>query len=587
MFRKNLKKQVGKVAAAIMLAAMGFAMTEPISVEAAENNQVVIYADKGFSGDKYTLTGALEKELEPQIKNKISSLDIGKDMIVTLKDANGNGLMLSSGTYRDLRHWNDKAVSIEITHVPGGQDITWVNADKTKIFKDSDFNGTMQTFPYGIGRMRYSSLGENSISSVRVGSNARLILTGSDQKKLEVWKGNYNYLGDFNDKAVEIVATPFHAASGEVIDQTVGSNFAQDKVTFFSESNAIGESITLGVGEFDAGSFGIIGSNNISSMHVPHGYVVTLYHVTTAPLKTYDPLVYRTFAAGTHNDLGRFDDETTKVSITKLGGIDYTLTEKRLEYMHNWEAQQLAAGNYVMTAYDMENSRNVVLSDEYAKAKSQQSETVTTLFAGSSILTNSSHVDQNLASQQFEFTEENSVTTSITHGFGTSVTGSAEFGVGDANLGISVTASYDYSSTDEKSTTNSITYTVPSQYVNVPAGKAVKVVARLEKVKVKGTVDLYATAQIQDKGTFFGYINKGEHGWGSMPKQSYSLNYTAPVVGEGAYEAEYAANLYIDVVDVTNNQTLQSAQSQVMVIEDRAGNSARVIADEHSFDLTK
>ncbi|MBR6771447.1 MAG: ETX/MTX2 family pore-forming toxin [Lachnospiraceae bacterium] len=601
MVSKKLKRTMKKTMAAICAAAISLSVAGTLPAQASQSiveqnlYQAVIYTQENRTGHNHVAQPNTTVPLGSGYYESVSSLIVGKYMVVKLTDAEGHSLMLAEGVYDNLRHWNNRAAYIETMAVSTGMPRQpLVPEDQCRIFPEhSLYAGSdgKQYFSLRQGEQKLADISQvNKISSVSVGASSRAILEGTDGKNLELWKGNFFNLKEHDNKANSIIITPLDSAAGEVIDKTVGTDFASDKVTFFSDSNAIGDRITLGAGEFDASAFGTIGTKNISSMHVPYGYIVTIYHVKKDPLKSYDPVMYRTYTDGTYNNLGEFDDMVTAVTISRPSGVDYTLNKHRIQYIQNWEKTRSLDfdGQKVMGDMDRTSNVSVTLSNEYATAKTQNRTTSNTVFAGSSVLTNNSGNDQFLTSQQFDFSEENSVTTSITHEVGSSVEGSVEFGIGDISLGTTITASYNYANSNENSTTKSVTYTVPSQNILVPAGKSVKVVARLEKIKATGTVDLYATATVQDSGYLRACRFKGESlGWSNLGTAPYTLNYTAPVKGEGSYEAEYAANLYIDVIDISTNQPLKSAQSEVTVIEDRSGNSVRVVAESMTFDLTQ
>lgn len=242
--------------------------------------------------------------------------------MVTLKDNKNNSLVLSQGNYKWLAHWNDAAVSIELAENTKAQSEP-IADNQAIVYKHGHFDGYGQ---YDIIRYekfdfnkRFGFVEPNNSSSCVVGDDARLILHLSNNQTAEFWRGSYPWVGDtLNDKAVVAVVTPFDAQNGQIPDVTVKDNFPVDKVTFSSETNNIGDRITLGTGEYDYHSFGNIGNQNISSMHVPSGFVVTVHHAKvgeTTDART--KLVRKVYTEGTYNDLGEFNDSITAVTIEK------------------------------------------------------------------------------------------------------------------------------------------------------------------------------------------------------------------------------------------------------------------------------
>ncbi|HCQ8731931.1 ETX/MTX2 family pore-forming toxin [Enterococcus faecalis] len=113
-----------------------------------------------------------------------------------------------------------------------------------------------------------------------------------------------------------------------------------------------------------------------------------------------------------------------------------------------------------------------------------------TLAANSSTLNNDTGTDQTLSTPSFEYTSTDSVTTSTTHSAGVSLTTSAEMSFPIAKGSLSMTVKYDFSNTNEVSSSETRKWTVPSQQIVVPAGRHYKVNWVLTTGVATGTTDL-------------------------------------------------------------------------------------------------
>lgn len=132
-------------------------------------------------------------------------------------------------------------------------------------------------------------------------------------------------------------------------------------------------------------------------------------------------------------------------------------------------------------------------------------ENYTTIYAGRSILTNNSSVDQKMRTDSYihqeSFTTSTKTTNGFNLGFKTSTKLKLNFLLGEAETTIDFNANYSYSNEKVQSSTVTKTITIPSQEIIVPANSEVEVLAYFNKGTAKGKVDLISNIVGQDKCT--------------------------------------------------------------------------------------
>ncbi|CAM2078049.1 MAG: Epsilon domain protein B [uncultured Clostridium sp.] len=132
-------------------------------------------------------------------------------------------------------------------------------------------------------------------------------------------------------------------------------------------------------------------------------------------------------------------------------------------------------------------------------------ENYTTIYAGRSILTNNSSVDQKMRTDSYihqeSFTTSTKTTNGFNLGFKTSTKLKLNFLLGEAETTIDFNANYNYSNENLQSSTVTKTITIPSQEIIVPANSQIEVLAYFNKGTAKGKVDLISNIVGQDKCT--------------------------------------------------------------------------------------
>lgn len=132
-------------------------------------------------------------------------------------------------------------------------------------------------------------------------------------------------------------------------------------------------------------------------------------------------------------------------------------------------------------------------------------ENYTTIYAGRSILTNNTSVDQKMRTDNYihqeSFTTSTKTTNGFNLGFKTSTKLKLNFLLGEAETTIDFNANYSYSNENLQSSTVTKTITIPSQEIIVPANSQIEVLAYFNKGTAKGKVDLISNIVGQDKCT--------------------------------------------------------------------------------------
>lgn len=112
------------------------------------------------------------------------------------------------------------------------------------------------------------------------------------------------------------------------------------------------------------------------------------------------------------------------------------------------------------------------------------------LAAHQAYLTNNTGRDQTLSSASFDYTQNDSVTTTSSHAVGTSMTTTAEMKFPFVSGSMSMTVGYDFNNTNSVTTSTEKKWSVPSQQIIVPAGHRYKVTWLLNVGTASGTTDL-------------------------------------------------------------------------------------------------
>lgn len=244
------------------------------------------------------------------------------------------------------------------------------------------------------------------------------------------------------------------------------------------------------------------------------------------------------------------------------------LTLKRLgaplKEITSFDSSVLSDPNYITdrsTGFDITPLGNPVLTDS------------SVIYAGRTILTNNSDVDQKLRTDSFTHQESFSTTSKTTNGFKLGLKASTKFTAKIADVGFdtSVEISTEYNFSKEETNTSTVTKTIniPSQEIIVPAHTAVEVVAFFTKGTAKGKVRLSANFVGEDKIDYTGIkldgssiLGKAVYGFGAIFKysglQEEGFNYVAhdklSVVGEGEYTCEAANQYKVSITPIINGR---------------------------------
>jgi hypothetical protein len=128
-----------------------------------------------------------------------------------------------------------------------------------------------------------------------------------------------------------------------------------------------------------------------------------------------------------------------------------------------------------------------------------------TWFVGSSLLRNDSDLEQTLSTSSFSRNITLTVSTEVTKGISLAVGLTAKVGFDDIGVAGSWTTTFSLSTTNAQSTSDSVTYTAPSQSIRVPPNTTAQVTVSLQKVIATGTMalrtELGGTYRAQNKPT--------------------------------------------------------------------------------------
>lgn len=132
-------------------------------------------------------------------------------------------------------------------------------------------------------------------------------------------------------------------------------------------------------------------------------------------------------------------------------------------------------------------------------------------YVGNSNLDNTSDVDQTLSTTSFSLNKTLSLSAAVTTGLSISQTVSAKLGIDGFDGGYSQTTTVNFSKTDTTTTTESVTYTAPSQNIKVPAHTTAKVTVNLKSAIATGNVDLHTELGGTYNGTLTAYAPNYHH----------------------------------------------------------------------------
>lgn len=195
------------------------------------------------------------------------------------------------------------------------------------------------------------------------------------------------------------------------------------------------------------------------------------------------------------------------------------------------------------------------------------------LAANTSTLDNTTGKVQMMKTPSFRYTKSDSVKTSSTHSTGTSLTTTAKMSFPIASGEMSMEVHYDYSTTKERESNTEVEWSVPSQEIEVPAGKTYKVEWLLKTGIATGTTNL--TSQVKALIPYkyipgdnlretYGYadaVNVYYTNYKNKPKAWHeganyrhlftSRNVMERIWGTARYKAEYGTEFIMKVSDVS------------------------------------
>ncbi|AUV71588.1 hypothetical protein C1940_03500 [Lactiplantibacillus plantarum subsp. plantarum] len=209
-----------------------------------------------------------------------------------------------------------------------------------------------------------------------------------------------------------------------------------------------------------------------------------------------------------------------------------------------------------------------------------------TLAAHEAILDNNTPIDQTLNAAAFEYSQDNTVTTQTSHTTGANLTTTAEMRFPIASASVSLSALYEFNHTNAVSTSETWTWTVPSQAILVPAGRKYAVNWVLEQGVATGTVNLKSRVQgsipyringLRPIGTALREDDRlsntlsdqgiGHPIFNQRSEWEATNNSTAErTVGTATYRAQYGTRLVMAVTDITDANNPVKLREEVLNI---------------------
>lgn len=368
-----------------------------------------------------------------------------------------------------------------------------------------------------------------------------------------------------------------------------------EKVLLFKDMNYGGSSLALTVGTYNLKDYPAIGNRQLSSIKIPEGYIVTLYHYDGYSENYLFPGSYSSIP-GTHKFLSYYswNDATSKIKIEYFAPAEFEINKKRYE-ANSSKVNEVAnivknpsklfgIAKNIKSNFNIENM-NVENIDSSQKLENRN------IYYGETILTNSLDTEQTLNSSAFDFTENNTFTTTTTNVVGTTISASTSFNLPlIGNLNTSVSTKYDFSKATSNSQSTTVTYKVPAQSIKLKPHQTVIVRARLIKTKTSGDVKLNGNVVGSETGTIAVGIVGPINDWVHKP---YSFNLNTPVAGYGTYEADYGSSLFVEVLDKDSNKIVTTLMKPVDSLSLKNSNEIENSKETISFyeqeviDMTK
>lgn len=358
-------------------------------------------------------------------------------------------------------------------------------------------------------------------------------------------------------------------------------------VEIFRDDNYQGVHTYLNAGNHDLAKYEF-GAGQLSSIKVPYGYIVTLRDKTGKDRLVLGEGEYKSLS------LRGWDNQAATADVKYYLPSEYEAEIARLKKTEEVVSQAEKEIGEAVQGNPVSESSDVTLKNLNVEGlKQDESTNLDLIFGGSTKISNTTNEKQTLTSQAFDFSETNTITSATTNAVGASVSASATFNVPVVgSLNTTVSTQYNFSDTETKSNSKTVTYKIPSQTITLNPGETVEVRARLEKVKSSGKVKLTGDLTGIERGYISLnkiYIKGNNFDWKEYTKKPYELQFNGKrVEGEGTYHAEYGANLYIDVVNVDTKET-KTFKAETTSNSDRSANtSASVInATPMNIDMTK
>ncbi|EGT0000527.1 ETX/MTX2 family pore-forming toxin [Clostridium perfringens] len=366
-----------------------------------------------------------------------------------------------------------------------------------------------------------------------------------------------------------------------------------ENVLLFKDGNYEGNRLSLPVGTYNLKDYPEIGDKQLSSLKIPEGYIVTLYHYDGDSENYLFPGSYSTIP-GTHKFLKDWNDATSRIKIEYFAPAEFEINKKRYEANSskvNEVANLVKNPSKIIGIQDTIKSNFNIENTKVENINSSQKLENRNLYYGETTLTNNLDTEQTLNSSAFDFTENNTVKTTTTNVVGTTFSVSSSFELPlIGNLNSSISAKYDFSKANSNSQSTTVTYKVPQQSIKLKPHQTVIVRAKLIKTKTSGNVKMTGNVIGSENGEILVAVIGPQQDWFRKP---YSFNLNTPVTGYGTYEADYGSSLFVEVIDKDSNKVVKTLMKPIDSLSlknnNEIENSKETInfSEQEVIDMTK
>ncbi len=289
-----------------------------------ERQSVTIYADANYQGKSQDLKAGNYNINQLDIGNdQLSSIKVPKGFVVTLyADANFSGktMTVTQDTPYVGNEFNDMTSSIIVEQTSSDDKVV-------KIYADANYQGNSQNLEIGSYNINQLTIGNDQLSSIKVpkGFVVTLYSDANFSGKTMPVTQDTPYVGNqFNDTISSIKV------------EFIGSD--DNVVKIYTDANYQGKSQDLKAGNYNISQLNI-GNDQLSSIKVPKGFVVTLYADANFTGKTMKVTQDTPYVGNEFNDM------TSSIKVEPISSDD-NVVKIYVDANYQGKSQDLKVGNY-------------------------------------------------------------------------------------------------------------------------------------------------------------------------------------------------------------------------------------------------